>query len=56
MFSHVWGHDYAPESNLLDVYVRRLRRKLGEPGLIETVHGVGYLLRELGAESLKIGD
>lgn len=46
IFSHVWGYDYAAESNVLEVYVRRLRRKLGEPELIETVHGVGYVLRE----------
>ena len=46
IFAHVWGYDYEPESNVLEVYVRRLRRKLGKPELIETVHGLGYVLRE----------
>jgi two-component system response regulator MprA len=46
---HLWGPDFAPESNAIDVYVRRLRRKLaagGEPPLIHTVRGAGYALRE----------
>jgi two-component system response regulator MprA len=46
ILSRVWGYDYEPESNVLDVYVRRLRRKLGEPNLIETAHSLGYVLRE----------
>jgi two-component system response regulator MprA len=48
IFARVWGYDYEAESNVLDVYVRRLRRKLGEPDLIETVHGLGYVLRGSG--------
>lgn len=47
LVARVWGQDYETESNLLEVYVRRLRRKLGVPGLIETAHGLGYLLQEL---------
>jgi two-component system, OmpR family, copper resistance phosphate regulon response regulator CusR len=43
LLSHVWGYDFAPESNVVDVYVRYLRRKLGE-GVIETVRGMGYRL------------
>ena len=42
---HVWNYDFESTSNLVDVYVRRLRRKLGEaPGVpqIGTVRGVGY--------------
>ena len=46
LFAQVWGHDYEVGSNVLEVYIRRLRHKLGEPGLIETVHSVGYILRE----------
>jgi DNA-binding response OmpR family regulator len=45
----VWGFDYPDSSNLIDVYIGRLRRKLsaaGEPPLIETVRGAGYRLRE----------
>jgi two-component system, OmpR family, response regulator MprA len=41
----VWGHDFGPASNPVEVYVRYLRRKLGEPRLIHTVRGVGYQLR-----------
>jgi DNA-binding response OmpR family regulator len=43
LLSHVWGYDFDPESNVVDVYVRYLRRKLG-PGVIETVRGMGYRL------------
>jgi DNA-binding response OmpR family regulator len=38
-----WGMDFDPGSNLVDVYVRYLRRKLGKPA-IDTVPGVGYRL------------
>ncbi|WP_043673034.1 response regulator transcription factor [Streptomyces xylophagus] len=44
----VWGFDFEPASNTLDVYVMYLRRKLesrGEPRLIHTVRGLGYSLR-----------
>ncbi|MGH8875425.1 MAG: response regulator transcription factor, partial [Acidimicrobiia bacterium] len=44
LLSHVWGYDFDPGSNVVDVYVRYLRRKLGEE-LIETVRGMGYRLR-----------
>ena len=37
----MWGYDFDPRSNLVDVYVGYLRRKLGA-GAIETVRGVGY--------------
>jgi DNA-binding response OmpR family regulator len=39
----VWGLHFDPGSNVVDVYVRYLRRKLGRD-LIETVRGVGYRL------------
>jgi two-component system response regulator MprA len=45
----VWGSDFGPTSNSLEVYVGYLRRKLeagGEPRLIHTLRGVGYALRE----------
>jgi two-component system, OmpR family, response regulator MprA len=45
IFEHVWGYDFGPTSNSLEVYVGYLRRKLGEPRLIQTVRGVGYVLR-----------
>ena len=45
----VWGYDYSGASNMIDVYVRYLRRKIDEPfekKLIHTVRGAGYVLRE----------
>jgi len=49
IFEAVWGYDFGPRSNSLEVYVGYLRRKTeagGEPRLIQTVRGVGYSLRE----------
>jgi two-component system, OmpR family, copper resistance phosphate regulon response regulator CusR len=43
LLSHVWGFDYDPGSNVVDVYVRYLRRKLG-PQRITTLRGMGYRL------------
>ncbi|WP_043629439.1 response regulator transcription factor [Nonomuraea candida] len=48
ILSEVWGFDFEPTSNSLDVYVMYLRRKTeagGEPRVIHTVRGVGYVLR-----------
>jgi len=45
----VWGYDFMGDSNIIEVYVRYLRLKLeanGEKRLIQTVRGVGYVLRE----------
>ena len=44
LLSHVWGYDYDPGSNVVDVYVGYLRRKLGSRRF-ETVRGVGYRYR-----------
>ncbi|MGH3611402.1 MAG: response regulator transcription factor [Pseudonocardia sp.] len=41
LLSHVWGYDYDPGSNIVEVYVRALRRKLGAD-TITTVRGMGY--------------
>jgi two-component system, OmpR family, response regulator MprA len=49
VFERVWGYDFGPTSNGLEVYIGYLRRKTeagGEPRLIQTVRGVGYALRE----------
>lgn len=49
IFDRVWGYDFGGESNVLDVYIRYLRQKLeegGEPRLLHTARGVGYVLRE----------
>jgi len=45
---HVWGLDFDPESNIIDVYVGYLRRKIdtaGERRLLHTVRGAGYALK-----------
>ncbi len=45
----VWGYDFGGEDNVLEVYIGYLRKKTeaaGEPRLIQTVRGVGYVLRE----------
>ncbi len=49
IFDRVWGYDFGPDSNSLDVYVGYLRRKLesgGESRVIQTVRGVGYVMKE----------
>jgi len=49
IFEHVWGYDFGATSNALGVYMGYLRRKTeagGEPRLLDTVRGVGYVLRE----------
>ena len=49
IFERVWGYDFGPTSNSLDVYIGYLRRKTeagGKDRLIHTVRGVGYALRE----------
>lgn len=49
LMDRIWGHDWSGESNVLEVYVGYLRQKLeaaGEPRLIHTVRGVGYVMKE----------
>ena len=49
IYEKVWGYDFGGESNVIEVYMRYLRSKLeagGQPKLIHTVRGVGYVLRE----------
>ena len=49
IFERVWGYEFQPGSNAIEVYISYLRRKLesgGEPRLIHTVRGMGYVLRE----------
>jgi two-component system, OmpR family, response regulator MprA len=51
IFSQVWGFDFGVMSNSLNVFVGSLRRKTeaaGEPRLIHTVRGVGYVMRRTG--------
>lgn len=49
IYDRVWGYDFGGESNIIEVYVRYLRQKLeasGDPRVIQTVRGAGYILRE----------
>ncbi|MDD4081355.1 MAG: response regulator transcription factor [Eubacteriales bacterium] len=49
LMERVWGYDYVGETNVVDVYIRYLRAKIGEKTdrhLIQTVRGVGYVIRE----------
>jgi two-component system response regulator MprA len=51
IFDRVWGYDFGPSSNSLEVYIGYLRRKTeagGEPRVLHTVRGVGYVLRSAG--------
>jgi two-component system alkaline phosphatase synthesis response regulator PhoP len=51
LLDRIWGMNYFGDSRTLDVHIRRLRQKLGDPQLIETVTGIGYRLRERAAEN-----
>ncbi|HET8675139.1 MAG TPA: response regulator transcription factor [Blastocatellia bacterium] len=46
LLDRVWGLTYYGDSRTLDVHIRRLRQKLGDPSLIETVTGIGYRLSD----------
>jgi two-component system response regulator MprA len=53
-YDRIWGYDFSGESNILEVYIRYLRAKLdaaGSPRYIQTVRGVGYVLREDPAQA-----
>ena len=49
LMERVWGYDFGGNTNVLETYVKQLRQKLeagGAPRLVQTVYGVGYVLRE----------
>ncbi len=49
LIDRVWGYDFGGNANVVEVYVKQLRQKLeaqGEPRLLHTIRGVGYVLRE----------
>jgi DNA-binding response OmpR family regulator len=50
LLSHVWGYDYDPKSNIVDVYIGYLRKKLGHD-LITSIRGMGYRLEKAGGSS-----
>jgi DNA-binding response OmpR family regulator len=50
---HVWKHNFDPESNIIDVYIKRLRIKIEKEDqrpLIQSIRGVGYRMREISAD------
>ena len=54
--NHIWSYDFQNTSNVVDVYIRRLRRKIDDPfdvKLFETVRGSGYRLRATDASGIK---
>ena len=49
LLERVWGYDFGGNTNVVEVYVKILRQKLeaaGEPRLLHTIRGAGYVLRE----------
>ena len=48
LIEHVWDSNFDTETNLVEVYINRVRQKMGSPRVIHTIHGVGY---RLGIES-----
>ena len=52
LLSSAWGYNFDPSSNLVNVYVNTLRRKLGDD-VIETVRGAGYRLRDGSTPKIK---
>lgn len=44
ILDRVWGYDYTGDTNIVEVYIGYLRKKLGNPPLIQTVRGIGYVL------------
>jgi DNA-binding response OmpR family regulator len=50
---HVWKHNFDPESNIIDVYIKRLRVKIereDQRALIQSIRGVGYRMREIAVD------
>ncbi len=45
ILNHIWGYDFLGDSNIVEVYIGHLRKKLGEDFPIQTVRGVGYVLK-----------
>jgi DNA-binding response OmpR family regulator len=47
IMEEVWGYDFLGDANIVEQYIRSLRQKMGQPPLIQTVRGAGYVLREI---------
>jgi two-component system response regulator MprA len=46
ILEEVWGYDFQGDTNIVEQYIRSLRQKIGQPPLIQTIRGAGYVLRE----------
>jgi DNA-binding response OmpR family regulator len=46
ILEEVWGYDFQGDANIVEQYIRSLRQKMGQPPLIQTMRGAGYVLRE----------
>ena len=46
ILEEVWGYDFRGDANIVEQYIRSLRQKMGQPPLIQTMRGAGYVLRE----------
>jgi two-component system response regulator MprA len=51
ILDRVWGYDFGGDGNIIEVYVRYLRQKLGPPNPIGTVRGVGYVMKSRPSEA-----
>jgi two-component system response regulator MprA len=47
ILEEVWGYDFQGDANIVEQYIRSLRQKIGQPPLIQTLRGAGYVLREV---------
>jgi len=47
ILEEVWGYDFRGDANIVEQYIRSLRQKMGQPPLIQTMRGAGYVLREV---------
>ncbi|MEN6410285.1 MAG: response regulator transcription factor [Anaerolineaceae bacterium] len=47
ILEEIWGYDFLGDANIVEQYIRSLRQKMGQPQLIQTIRGAGYVLREV---------
>jgi two-component system response regulator MprA len=47
ILEEVWGYDFQGNANIVEQYIRSLRQKIGQPPLIQTIRGAGYVLRDV---------
>lgn len=47
ILQEVWGYDFQGDANIVEQYIRSLRQKMGQPPLIQTLRGIGYVIREV---------